>query len=147
MPAEIDSVIICDAATVREGLLHVLGGGVTRLWRPELPAVLAVQVAIFVAYTQPDFGVPHDISLQLYDPAGADFAGARGGFIPADPGRLEIGETMLFPMVFDFRNYSVLAYGKHSLKVSVSRSESVMNRDFWVLHPDELLIPPLPGLT
>lgn len=44
----ITSIQLCDAATVREGLLHVLGAGPTRLGRPHFPAplgsVLAVQV-------------------------------------------------------------------------------------------------------
>lgn len=147
MPAEIDSVFICDAASVREGLLHVLGGGITRLWRPVLPAPLAFQVAIFVQYSLPEFGVPHDISVQFFDPQGNDFAGARGGFIPQDPGRLEEGEAMLLPMVFDFRAINVASYGHHSLKVSLGTAESEVTRDFWVLHPDELLIPPVRGLA
>lgn len=147
MPAAIDSVIICDAASVREGLLHVLGGGITRLWRPVLPAPLAFQVAIIIQYSMPDYGVPHDISVQFFDPQGNDFAGSRGGFIPQDSGRQEEGESMLLPMVFDFRSINVVAYGHYSLKVSLGQSGSELTRDFWVLHPEELIIPPVRGLA
>jgi hypothetical protein len=144
--AEIDSVVLCDAATVREGLLHILGGGITRLWRPTLPAPLALQIAVSVRVGEGDLGVPTDISLQLIDPNGNDLGGAQGGFIPSDPGRMEAGEILLAPLVFDFRNYSVMTYGGHTVKVNVGSIESEITRQFWVLHPDELSIPPVKGL-
>lgn len=141
MSLEVDSVLLCDAASVREGLLHVLGGGITRLWRPELPSQMAIQVAVIVSVEIEDFGRPHDISIQIFDPQGTDIAGARGGFIPNDPGRVESGEAVLFPMVFDFRNYPVVKYGAHDLKVTLVGSGTEKIRRFWVLHPDELALP------
>ena len=147
MAPEVDCVLLCDAASVREGLLHILGGGITRAWRPTLPSPLGIQVAALVAIDSEDFGQPHDISIQIFDPDGNDFAGARGGFLPRDPGRLEPGEKALLPMVFDFRNYPVTKYGAHELKVSIVGSGSEISRKFWILHPDELAIPPVSGLT
>jgi len=40
---------ICDAVTVREGLLHVLGGGITILNRKEFPASLSMSIAATLA--------------------------------------------------------------------------------------------------
>jgi hypothetical protein len=40
--------LLCDRATVREGLLHILGGGITRLGRPVLPAPLDVDLALML---------------------------------------------------------------------------------------------------
>jgi hypothetical protein len=40
---------ICDAVTVREGLLHVLGGGITILNRKEFPAPLSMSIAATLA--------------------------------------------------------------------------------------------------
>ena len=37
---QVVTALLCDYASVREGLLNILGGGVNRLWRAELPAPL-----------------------------------------------------------------------------------------------------------
>jgi len=39
---------LCDRATVREGLLHILGAGINMLGRPNLPAALAVDLAVIL---------------------------------------------------------------------------------------------------
>jgi len=36
----------CDAVSVREGLLHILGGGVTKVMHPEYPAPLLTSFAV-----------------------------------------------------------------------------------------------------
>lgn len=43
--------ILCEAATVREGLLNILSGGITTIHRPNYPNVLGLQLALVV---QPD---------------------------------------------------------------------------------------------
>ncbi|MFZ2964183.1 MAG: hypothetical protein WA006_05805 [Rhodoglobus sp.] len=43
---ELKSVMLCDAATVREGLLNVLGAGLTIFWRESFPAPLMADVAV-----------------------------------------------------------------------------------------------------
>lgn len=37
--------VLCDRATVRDGLLHILGAGVTIVYRDKVPAPLDVDVA------------------------------------------------------------------------------------------------------
>jgi hypothetical protein len=113
------------------------------MWRSQLPSPLAIQVAVIVSVVAEDFGRPHDISIQIFDPEGMDIAGARGGFIPNDPGRIEVGEAVLLPLVFDFRNYPVTKYGPHELKVTLVGSGTEKTRRFWVLHPEELALPAL----
>lgn len=44
------TAILCDAATVREGLLHLLGGGVSALGRPSFPAPLLVDLALVLEF-------------------------------------------------------------------------------------------------
>lgn len=48
---KVTAVLLADAATVREGLLHVLGGGINRLVRDPLPGRLDVVLALML---QPD---------------------------------------------------------------------------------------------
>lgn len=45
----LSAALLCDAATVREDLLHILGGGVTALVRPSFPAPLGCVMAIALA--------------------------------------------------------------------------------------------------
>lgn len=40
------AAVLCDSASVREGLLHVLGGGITLLTRPDFPAPIACDLAL-----------------------------------------------------------------------------------------------------
>ena len=41
--------LLCDAATVRDGLINTLGGGVQQVNRPTYPAPLGVSAAVFIA--------------------------------------------------------------------------------------------------
>jgi hypothetical protein len=60
------AVILADHVTVREGLLHVLGGGITRVIRDPLPGPLGVMLALML---QPDdfedLLKPHDIEVVI----------------------------------------------------------------------------------
>jgi hypothetical protein len=47
----IDCLLLCDAATVRDGLLFLLGGGITQISRPEYPAALSADLALALALT------------------------------------------------------------------------------------------------
>ena len=58
---EIQAAILCDSATVREGLLHVLGGGINRLYRSELPAPLGVALALLVAFEPEEVDQLHEV--------------------------------------------------------------------------------------
>jgi hypothetical protein len=42
--------LLCDAATVRDGLLHVLGAGITRITRPAFPAKMGVELALLLTF-------------------------------------------------------------------------------------------------
>jgi hypothetical protein len=48
---KVTAVMLADHATVREGLLHVLGGGINRVVRDPLPAPLEAMLAMLL---QPD---------------------------------------------------------------------------------------------
>ena len=60
---ELKAAIICDAASVREGLLHVLGGGITRIWRQDLPAALGVALAVIVDLPPDVMFDPHEVTV------------------------------------------------------------------------------------
>lgn len=67
---KIDTCLLCDAATVREGLLHILGGGITEVTRPSYPASLSMSMAFRIFVHPTELGAPHRIDVLLNDEDG-----------------------------------------------------------------------------
>jgi|ERR1039458_5537560 hypothetical protein len=141
---EFDALIICDAVTVREGLIHILGGGITRLWRATLPAPAAIMVAAVLELERDEITVPHELVVTVTSTvAGDTVINAVGGFQGQGPAKLEPDETQLFTMPFDFRQAGLMTYGRHDLTASVDGGVATLSKAFWLLHPDELGLPAL----
>jgi len=63
-----DILVLAEAVSVREGLLHVLGGGITRIDRADYPAPLDLHLAIRVIFDDPaqaEREGGHDIVVRL----------------------------------------------------------------------------------
>jgi len=58
---------LCDAATVREGLLHILGGGITQVWRESFPSPLGGALVVGFLARLEDLQ-PHVISVSVSGP-------------------------------------------------------------------------------
>lgn len=138
---EISAAILCDSATVREGLLHVLGGGVTRLWRSQLPAPLGVTLAVITNLGEADFGRPHEVRILVANSLG-DVAQGVGAFQSERPEKLEPGELQVAPFVHPLLLIPTGAYGKHTLEIDIDSGAATRHLDFWVLHPEEGVLPP-----
>ena len=76
----IDSALLCDAATVREGLLHILGGGITRVNRPSFPAPLGVTLAMRILVQPDEADRTHVLSVRLRDAEGQFVASMEAEF-------------------------------------------------------------------
>ena len=97
----IDCALLCDAATVREGLLHVLGGGITRAGRPEYPAPLDLTLALRILIHPTEMDRRHQLEVRLQGADGEPIAGFEIAFESTDPGDLEPGEhaSLALPLV------------------------------------------------
>lgn len=69
-----------DSATVREGLLHVLGGGITRLWRNRYPADLNVALAMMIAMSPTEANNDHVLQATVSGTDGEPIAQLDGQF-------------------------------------------------------------------
>lgn len=139
---EITTALLCDAATVREGLLHVLGGGITRLWRDQLPAPLGVTLALVIDVAPEDLRIPHEIEMVVR--CGDDqIARTMGGFQAEPHPRAEPGEHQMAPVIMALSGGLTPRYGHHSITVRLDDGRAERALEFWVLHPDEQLIPPI----
>ena len=118
--ARVAAALLCDAATVREGLLHILGGGITRLHRTEFPAPMQVTLVAQVVLTPSEVGFAHDVSAVIQTEDGDVVVQANGHLEPGEPNPLlEPGESVILPLVINLTNVVVPAPGGYSIEVSV----------------------------
>ena len=102
---ELDAALICDAASVRENLLFVLGGGITRYWREEIPADLRVSLALVLGVHPSEMSRPHELDVILMDADGARLAELKTGFqvdAPTDGPGVDPTEPALIPQAIEF---------------------------------------------
>ncbi|WDG17488.1 DUF6941 family protein [Microbacterium sp. Clip185] len=60
----VSALVVCDAVTQREGLLNLLGGGVTYLSRASYPAPLMADIAVLVNHQQSDKHIKLTLTLR-----------------------------------------------------------------------------------
>lgn len=143
MSARLATAILCDSATVREGLLHILGGGITRLWRDQLPAALGFTLALMIEVSSDALRVPHEVHVRIVDDDGANVAEAMGGFQVGQPAVwMETTESQLVPLVVPLHTAVVTHFGGYTVQITID-DEAASPLRFLVLHPDEQQIPPL----
>lgn len=116
---EIVAAVLCDFASVREGLLIVVGGGVTRLWREQLPAPLGIHLAAMLECTRDELARPHEIQVWVRTEDGDEIAHVRGGFALQEVGDLDPGETTMVPIPLSLVPVGVNAYGRYSVHLQV----------------------------
>jgi hypothetical protein len=118
--ARVASALLCDAATVREGLLHILGGGITRLHRNEFPAPMQVTLVVQVVLTPSEIQFSHDVSSRIQTEDGDVVVEAKGHLAAGEPNpMLEPGESVTLPLVINLHNVVLPAAGGYSIEVAV----------------------------
>ena len=137
---EIQAAILCDSATVREGLLHVLGGGINRLYRSELPAPLGVALALLVSFEPEEVDQLHEVHMIVRSP-NQRLAEAMGALQAKLPSKMEPGENVVLPLVMPLHNVGTTEFGRHVVQLSIDGGVAMNELHFWVLHPDELALP------
>lgn len=124
----IDCALLCDAVTVRDGLLHILGGGVTRVSRPEYPGPLGIALALRVMVHPTEAEREHKLEARLISEDGADVGridvqfsiagndGVRPGeeFSAAIP--LPVNSALMLPSAGAY-SFEILIDGTHMTSV------------------------------
>lgn len=99
---KVDSALLCDAATVREGLLHILGGGITRAGRAQYPAPIGLTLALRILLHPTEADRPHTLEAKLQAEDGEFIGGFEVEFrSEAEPSDLEPGELLSLPLPLD----------------------------------------------
>ena len=117
---DISTALLCDFAEVREGLLFLVGGPITRLWRPQFPAPMNVCVALVLEGTEAEVaGVPHELHVAVVDADGRSHAEARTGIQAQAQGMGELspGEVIPIPVVIPLLVVPLPAPGTFDVRI------------------------------
>ena len=121
MSAELKSLILCDFAQIREGLLFVQSGGLTRLAAPTFPAKCACHVATLVWLPPNESGAAHEIVMKVKSAATAKLTATVNVALheSSAPSALRPGEGRQVPIVVPLGAVSFPAAGEYDLQVEV----------------------------
>ncbi len=136
--ARVAAAILCDFAEVRENLLFVLSGGVSRVRIPQLPegqdaenASVPLHVGVLVEIGPDEREQVHEIRIALANP---DLAESRllaaGGFKLASPGDLLPGEPKIQALSFPVP-IPASRLGQWDVKVTVDEETTLVS--VWVV--------------
>ena len=133
---EIACALLCDAATVREGLLHVLGGGVTRVNSPQFPAPMNTALALEISVHPTEGGNDHQLQILVQTEDGSRIAELGAAFnVSADPsGDTQPGEQFNVPLVVPLQMVGLPVAGGYSVEILIDGTHR-RSIAFWaVLH-------------
>jgi len=121
MAAELKSLILCDFAQIREGLLFVQSGGLTRLVAPKFPAKFACHVATLIWLPPHEAASAHEIVMKVKNAATATLTATVKVALheTAPPAGLQPGEGRQVPIVVPLAAVSFPAPGEYDLQVEV----------------------------
>ena len=123
----VNSAILCNFADVRDNLLFVMGGGITRLYRPEWPGPINICLALIVELDRNERDRPHELDVQIIDEDGQLAARIRGAFQQGPGPDTDIHEITFFPFVFDLRPVNIGHAGWHSVEIAIDgKSEATV---------------------
>jgi hypothetical protein len=133
--ARLTTVLICDHAQVRENLLMVLSGGITRLHVTEFPAVVNFTVAAVIEVPYDEQDTAHEVRLHIVDPNTAE--PKADPFIlsippnPENATRVNLGEPIQTPLVVGIK-LPVSVAGQYDVRVAVDDNPAEI-QSLWVL--------------
>jgi len=116
--------LLCDAVTVREGLLHVLGGGANTLWREAYPAPLGVDLGLLLTLHPSEATEAHHVRIILQDEDGKVVAQLDAEFTinqPATEPAVRPGQMLYVPLAIPLRNVPIPNAGSYSVELLVDK--------------------------
>ena len=140
--AHVRSAMLCDFAQVREGLLFVSSGGITRVGAPALGAPVSISVAGEMEVPPYEAVGTHQMTFKVtaVETSNLVWEASLGISANADPGALFPGESLIVPYALPVGPFPATVFGPHDLKVSIDSSETEL-LTFYVL---EMLPPDQP---
>jgi hypothetical protein len=123
--ASISSGILCDFAQVREGLLFVASGGISRVYAAEVPAPLSVMLALLVEIPPDELASVHEIQIAIRRSDTAEDV-TRAVLAVQAGGDVYPGENLIVPAVLDLRGVRVSAHGSYDIRITVDGDVGIL---------------------
>lgn len=111
----------CDAASVREGLLHVLGAGISTFTRSAFPGPTHAMYAGLVQLDPGDIGAQHSLRFVMahgQDADGEVILDFDGVVESSYNGPVPLGPSTV-PIVVDLRDFLLPSEGSYTLRVFI----------------------------
>lgn len=134
MTPRLTTLLLCDFAQVREQLLFVSSGGISRVANASYPAHTRLFLAMVVHVPVASVGRRHLVSIKFKYPDDAALIGTIevGINIPEPPAGTEPGEGVNLPQVLDLAPFAFPRPGAVDVQVSIDE-EPVGDLTFWLL--------------
>jgi hypothetical protein len=109
--------MLCNAASVHEGLLFVMGGGITGMIPPQYPAPIPVTVAFIVLADELDFPEKHNLRVTVVDENEREVGFGMGEFEPL--GFLDTGEVSVLPGALPLSGIALPGAGDYEVRITI----------------------------
>jgi len=116
---ELTTALLCDHVQVREGLLFIVAGGITRLRRPSYPAALGAGLAVVIELEQLEAESPHQFALVIVGEDGEEVGRVEAEIQVGDREGAYAGENVQVPLGVDMSGASLPKAGAYELHVYV----------------------------
>ncbi len=119
----VNTALLCNYAEVRENLLYLVSGGITRIYRTEYPSPLNVCLALVIELHRTEREKLHELLVDIIDEDGKLVAKIQGGFQQTSGEGVEFHEATFMPVVFDLRNVTVEHAGWYETNINVDGNQ------------------------
>jgi hypothetical protein len=118
---------LCDAATVREGLAHILGGGVNLLRRRDFPAPMAVKLVIMLEQDLTEARDSHKVNVVIRSDQGPDVLGRIEGALepqgePKDP---DLDLPLTIPVILPLDTVVLPRPGRYAIDIHIEGADPI----------------------
>ena len=127
---ELTTALLCDHVQVREGLLFIVAGGITRLRRPSYPAALGAGLAVVIELEQMEAESPHQFALVIVGEDGEEVGRVEAEIQVGDREGAYAGENVQVPLGVDMSGASLPKAGAYELHVYVDTAHQ-RTVQFW----------------
>jgi hypothetical protein len=122
--------LLCDHAQVRDGLLFVLSGGVTRIMRDSFPAAMGTCLALMLEFESTETDRAHQLEIVVIGEDGEDVARMEAEVQIDSTTSARVAENLQLPIAVDLRVAGLGKPGAYELHVYVD-AEHRRTLQFW----------------
>ena len=115
---------------MRDGLLFVLSGGITRIMRDSFPAALGTCLALMLEFDTTETDRPHQLEILVVGEDGEEVARMEAEVQIDATSRAQVAENLQLPIAVDLRAAALGRAGAYELHISLN-ADHRRTLQFW----------------